>query len=215
MNRTQDEAGASLVELLVASGIMAIVGVIFTTGVIQVYRTQQAAEADAITQGELSRAMLRLDRAVRYAYFIGTPHTEAGGVPYVEYFSITPDVASGTHVKQCVQLRLAGTDPLALRLETRSWKQTAATAAPTGWVTLASHLTRVNGAAPFTRTSPTQAVNHQLLTVRLGARYGTTTKATALSFTAMNTYQSTSSDAVTGNPIPVATEPCYDSGART
>lgn len=215
MSRTPGDSGSSLVELIVTTGIMALVGAIFTTGVIQVYRTRQAAEADAITQGELSRAVLRLDRTIRYAYFIGTPHTESGGVPYIEYLTMSQGTTTGTYVKQCVQLRLTGNDPLDLRLQTRTWTVTAAAVTPTGWVTLASNLTRVAGADPFTRSSPTQAVNHQLLTVRLGARHGATTKATALTYTAMNTYQSTAFDAATGKPIAVAAEPCHHPGART
>ncbi len=203
--------GFSLVETLVVLGIMTIVGAVFTTGVLQVYRTSAAAEADSETQSQLSTALLRLDKSVRYAYAIGAVHTEAT-MPYVEYLVATPADLS-TYVKRCVQLRLTGTDPRNLQLQSRSWA-VSAPAAVTGWTPLASNLTVVTGVATFVRTQPTAAINHQLLTVRFGARANGATKTSAVTFTALNTYASTASDA-DGNPLAVTAEPCYRTGLRS
>jgi prepilin-type N-terminal cleavage/methylation domain-containing protein len=202
----RDDDGFSLVEMLVVLAITALIGAVFTTGVLQLYRTATAADNDYATQTQSSQAVLRLEKQVRYAYSIGAPHTE-GTTPYLEYLVMTPVTAgSTTLVKQCVQLRVAGT-----QLQTRSW--TAGSAGTvTGWTQLAGNL--VSGPAPFVRISPTTAVNHQLLTVRLSARAGTSVRTSAMTFTALNTYAATVLD-TNGNPIAATAEPCYDTSTRT
>jgi len=206
-----DDDGFSLTEILVSMSITSIVGAIFTTGILQIYRTASAAEADSVTQQQLSQALVRLDLSLRYAYSIGTVHKE-NGFPYVEYLARAEDGTSG-YVQRCMQLRLAGTDP-DLTLQSRYWNKTASAAQPSAWVPLASQLTMVAGTEPFVRVQPTATANHQLLTVQLNAKYGTATKSSALTFTALNTYASTAFD-VNGKPVAATTEPCYDTGARS
>ena len=209
----RDDEGFSLIEIMVVLGIMSVVGAVFTTGMLQIYRTRAAAEADSVAQTQLSLALLRLDKSLRYAYSIGEVHVE-GTTPYVEYLVLAavPGSTSG-YAKRCVQLRLAGTDPQNLQLQSRSWA-VASPGSPSGWVPLASNLTAVAGFAPLVRTQPTAALNHQLLTVRLGARSGAATKTSALTFTALNSYASTALDP-SGKPIPATAEPCYHPGTRT
>ncbi|MGK5682212.1 PulJ/GspJ family protein [Actinoplanes sp. URMC 104] len=208
----RDDDGFSLVEILVVLGIMSIVGTIFTTGILQIYRTAAAGEADLAIQSQLSQALLRLDNSLRYAYSIGAVHTEAGGT-YVEYLTLAPVPGQSTYVKRCVQLRLTGADPQNLQLQQRSWKQ-AAPGSLTTWTPLAANLTTTAGSAPFVRTQPTAALNHQLLTVRLSALSGTSAKSSALTYTALNTYASTALDA-DGNALAATAEPCYDTAVRS
>lgn len=199
--------GFSLVEILVVLGITAIIGAVFTTGVIALYRTAGAEDNDYATQSQTSQALLRLEKQVRYAYSIGTPHTEAT-VPYLEYLVMTPASATSTTlVKRCVQLRLSGA-----RLQSRYWTAGSASTV-TGWTQLAGNLAPT-GTPPFVRTPPTTAVNHQLLTVRLAARSGSSARTSTLTFTALNTYASTVLDS-SGNPIAATAEPCYDTSTRT
>lgn len=205
--------GFSLTELLVAMGIASVVGIIFTTGILQIYRSAASAEGDSVTQQQLGQALIRLDLSLRYAYSIGTVHTE-GTAPYVEYLTRAQDSPTSAFVQRCVQLRLTGTDPQNLALQTRYWNKTATAALPSVWVPLATQLTTLGGAAPFIRVQPTATTNHQLLTVQLGARSGGTVKSSAITFTALNTYASTAFDA-NNNPVAATTEPCYDTGARS
>jgi prepilin-type N-terminal cleavage/methylation domain-containing protein len=205
------DGGLSLVEMLVALAISSVVGAVFTTGVLQIYRTATAAEADSITQSQLSQALLRVDKSLRYAYSIGAAHIE-GTTPYVEYLVMTADPGQSSYSKSCVQLRLAGSAPN-LQLQTRSWSL-ASPGTPSAWTPLASNLAAVAGSAPFVRTQPTTALNHQLLTIRLAAQSGTAAKTSALTFTALNTYSSTALDSA-GNSLAVTAEPCYNAAART
>jgi prepilin-type N-terminal cleavage/methylation domain-containing protein len=203
--RTEDE-GFSLVEILVVLAVTSLIGAIFTTAVLQLYRTANAEDDDYTTQSQTSQALLRLEKQVRYAYSIGTPHLE-GTTPYLEYLVMAPvSPTSATLAKRCVQLRLSGP-----ALQTRSWTAGSASTV-TGWTQLAGNL--VASTAPFVRTSPTTAVNHQLLTVRLASRSGTSVRNSAMTFTALNTYASTALDS-NGNPIAATAEPCYDTSLRT
>jgi prepilin-type N-terminal cleavage/methylation domain-containing protein len=61
MPMTRDDDGFSLVEAMVGMVIMAIVGAVFTTGIVQVFRTARDNEARATTQAGISQALLRLD----------------------------------------------------------------------------------------------------------------------------------------------------------
>jgi prepilin-type N-terminal cleavage/methylation domain-containing protein len=205
-HRSEGDDGFSLVEIVVVLAITSIIGVVFTTGVLQIYRTSTAEDNDFATQSQTSQALLRLEKQVRYAYAIGTVHTE-GTVPYVEYLVMTPVAGQTTLVKRCMQLRLSST-----QLQSRYWTQGSA-GTVTSWAPLAADLSST-GSMPFVRTEPTAAVNHQLLTVRLAARSGTSVKTSAITFTALNTYAAGALD-TSGNPIAVTAEPCYDTSTRS
>jgi prepilin-type N-terminal cleavage/methylation domain-containing protein len=211
MRPRRDDEGFSLVEIIVVLSITSLIGAIFTTAILQLYKTANAEDADFVTQSQTSQALLRLERQVRYAYSIGTVHTE-GTIPYVEYLVMAPVAGQTTLVKRCTQMRLTGTDPNNQQLQSRYWTQGAA-GTVTGWTPLAGNLV-ATGSMPFIRTSPTAAINHQLLTVRLAARSGTSTKTSTMTFTALNTYSSGALD-TSGNPIAVTAEPCYDTSTRS
>jgi prepilin-type N-terminal cleavage/methylation domain-containing protein len=205
--RLRDDDGFSLIEILVVLGITALIGAVFTTAVLQLYRTAGAEDDDYATQSQTSQALLRLEKQIRYAYAVDAPHTE-GTVPYLEYLVMTPVTpSSSTLVKRCTQLRLNGSV-----LQTRYWTAGSANTV-TGWTQLATGLAST-GTAPFVRTEPTTAVDHQLLTVQLAARSGTSVRSSAITFTALNTYASTALD-TSGNPIAASAEPCYDPSTRT
>ena len=204
--------GFSYLEILVAMTVFVVIGAVFTTGVVQLYRTAGAADAEYTAESQASLALLRLEKQIRYAYSIGTVHNEgAAATPYLEYLVMAPASAGSTSlVKRCVQVRMAGSAP-AMQLQSRYWTA-GAPAGVTGWATLASGLSA--GAAPFVRTEPTSAVNHQLLTVSLAARSGAAIRSSSITFTALNTYAGTVLDS-SGNPLPATSEPCYDSSLRS
>ncbi|MBM2620825.1 type II secretion system protein [Actinoplanes sp. LDG1-06] len=206
------DSGYSLVEMLVVLGIVSVIGSIFTTAVLQIYRTATNIEAESVVQSQLSTALLQLDKTIRYAYYISAVHTE-GTTPYVEYLVQAPEPGGTTLLKRCVQLRLTGTDPQNLQLQSRSWT-VAATVSPSAWVPLASNLTTVAGTAAFVRTQPTTSLNHQMLGIRLSASSATTRRTSAVTYTALNTYASTALDA-SAQPLAPSAEPCYSASARS
>lgn len=211
-DRRSGDSGYSLVEVLVAMGVTTIIGVVFTTATLQIFRTATAEDNDYLTQQQISLALQRLERQLPYAYSIGAVHTEGtAAAPYVEYLLRTPAVAQTAYLKQCFQIRLTGTDP-ARQLQSRYWTQ-GVPAGVTAWTVLASNLS-TSGTVPFTRTQPTALVNHQLLTVRVASQSGSALQSSAITFTALNTYSGTALDS-SGNSLAASAEPCYDTSLRS
>jgi prepilin-type N-terminal cleavage/methylation domain-containing protein len=200
MRRTEHgrrDDGFSLVEVTVTMMIISIVGVLFTTAILQVFNAANATQARSVVQAQTSQALLRLDREIRYAWYLGAT---SAGRPYVEYL-----IGAG-NAQQCVQLRLADG-----QLQRRTWAHDGTAPAPTAWLPLAS---QVSSGAPFTRLDATGARGHQQLTVDLTAQDGNQRKHSNITFTALNTDQNTVSDG-TGGTGAGTDEPCYDPGTRS
>ena len=168
--RRADDSGSTLAELLVSMSIMTVVMTIFTAGIVRMYRTANTTEVRAIAQTQLSLALLRLDRQVRYAAGIGLEYS-SGADRYVEYLVI------GTGGAQCYRLRLSGG-----RLQQRTWPSGSS---PTlSWTTQASNLTSTY---PFRRIDADDAVGFQRLEVDLATAGAGSAPATKIRFTALNT----------------------------
>jgi prepilin-type N-terminal cleavage/methylation domain-containing protein len=197
----RDDDGFSLIEVMVSMTIMAVIGAIFTTGMIQVYRTLAGTDARWIAQGQVSQALMRLDREVRYASYIGAT---SPGRPYVEYQMLSDAT------QQCVQLRIAVTAD-GSQLQRRTWTQGVTPVVPTAWVRLANDVT---SAEPFARIDPTDTLTHQQLRLDLTATSDSTAKQSNITYTALNTNQNSVSVATSGSGLATA-EPCYDAGTRT
>lgn len=193
--------GFSLTEVMVSMAIMSVVGAIFTTGMVQVYRAATDIDTRWNTQDQVSLALMRLDREVRYASYIGAT---SPGRPYVEY-QILDD-----RTQRCVQLRIATTSR-GSQLQRRTWVQGDSPVVPTDWIPLA---TGVTSDAPFARIDPTDALTHQQLRVALTATSGTITRQSNITYTALNTSQSSVATATAGSGLATA-EPCYTSGTRS
>jgi prepilin-type N-terminal cleavage/methylation domain-containing protein len=97
--RLRDDAGMSLVEIMVAMGIMSVVMVTATAGLAQIYHSVNESQNTAEAQAQVTRAFERLDQEIRYARGISTPATLDGDY-YVEYLVAPNDVDT------CVELRL-------------------------------------------------------------------------------------------------------------
>lgn len=179
--------GFTLVEIVVATSIMAACMAMFTAGIIQIYRFVNKTETAADAQGQLAIAFQRLDKELRYASGISTPGL-VGDNPYVEYLT------TGTGTAVCSQLRLNVTTGV---LQYRSWDQGSSPLAPSGWATLAAG---VSSAQPFTVTPAGSTFNFQRLTLSLVVSSGgggtATTTQTEVTFTALNTSLATSSATV-------------------
>lgn len=193
-----DEAGYSLIEVIVTSGLVSVLMVIFTTAVLQVFGTGQRVEAAAVARSQLRLAFQRLDRELRYASWISAPNTvEVGDAWYVEFAS--------SDGKECLQLRLA-TRSLAPRdnetdgrgvLQLIRWTPGAPTVKNRPDQTIASQLR--TDAPPFELQPAGLAVadtapftpDLQRLQVRLTAKVGTSEVTADTTFSALNTSRST------------------------
>jgi prepilin-type N-terminal cleavage/methylation domain-containing protein len=192
-----DDAGITLIELMVTMTIMSIFMAMFTTGIVEMYRSANKAEAASVAQAQIHIAFLRLDKEIRYAASISEPGP-VGADSYVEYLT------SYTGSPLCTELRLHVAED---QLQHRSWSQPvgSAVAAPSEWIPLASDVT---SASPFIFSGASGTSEFQQLQLSLVATSGSgetlTTRTTDVTFTALNTSRSTSSKTVCaeGRSIP-------------
>ncbi|MEU8235398.1 hypothetical protein AB0C12_37905 [Actinoplanes sp. NPDC048967] len=192
-----DESGYSLVEVVVTAGLVSVLMVIFTTAVLQVFRTGAQTESAAAARSQLQLAFQRFDRELRYASWIGEPG-KVGTAWYVEFAS--------SDGKECLQLRLRTIDPLADPRDTAGqgvlqlirWAPGSPAVKTRPDQTIASQLITgsdspfelqpagitIAGAAPFTP-------DFERLRIRLTAKVGTSTADADTTFTALNTSRNT------------------------
>ncbi|MCA2215345.1 prepilin-type N-terminal cleavage/methylation domain-containing protein [Jidongwangia harbinensis] len=210
----RDDAGVSLIEVLVSMGVMSIVMALFTTAILQAYRATGKVEKMSIVQSELHRGFQRFDRELRYASWIAQPGTVGTGVNIVYYVEFAS--ANGT---ECLQLRLEpGNQSAATRdgegiLQLLRWTPGAPPARTARGQTVASYLVVDGTAAPFAwrdpnstpsaSPSPSPSVSasaappsdfvpdFQQLRIRLKSRFDGATAQIDTTFTALNTSRST------------------------
>jgi prepilin-type N-terminal cleavage/methylation domain-containing protein len=185
--RAGDDAGVSMIEVMVSMVIMSIFMAMFMGGILQVFATMYRGQSSSLAQSQVNQAFLRLDKEIRYAAGISTVGVVSGD-QYVEYLTTTGGAAT------CTELRLDVVDE---QLQYRTWDQGASPLAPTPWVPLATGLTST---APFTFTAADATFNFQRLRLDLTSADGSggnaVTRRTTITFTALNTSLNTSSDAV-------------------
>ncbi|MEV6841891.1 prepilin-type N-terminal cleavage/methylation domain-containing protein [Actinoplanes sp. NPDC051411] len=133
----REDAGLTLVEVMVAMGVMSVVMVIATTAITQIYQSVNESENSSEAQTQVTRAFARLDQEIRYARAISTPAVLNGDY-YVEY------LISADNVDTCVELRLRTSTN---DLQRRQWTKSASALTPTSWTTLAAVVT---SGVPFT-----------------------------------------------------------------
>jgi type II secretory pathway pseudopilin PulG len=179
VRKKSDDAGFTLIDTMVAMTVMTIVMAVFTTSVLQMYRTANSVEARSITQSQISTAMQRLDRQIRYAKGISEPYT-IGGIVYVDLLAVQQTK------RQCIQLRVANGV-----LSQRTWTYLANPLDLTGWTAIAYGLTT---ATPFDYLPPTDVLGQQQLTVTLGGGTGSGTDTNTVTFTALNSDRTTGQD---------------------
>ena len=194
-----DDAGFSLVEVMVTMAIMGIMMVIFTGGILQIYRTTTATESINIAQSQLQLAFQRLDKEVRYASWIAEPG-KVGTTWYVEF--------AGPTSTECRQLRLAttpagGSDQGVLQLV--KWTQGTPPSPSAPRQTIASEVV-TTGVDPFDKQSVNETpyagpspsastavftTDFQRLRIRLTTKVATGEAQIDTTFTALNTSQDT------------------------
>jgi prepilin-type N-terminal cleavage/methylation domain-containing protein len=200
---TSNDAGFSLIEVMVTMGVMSVLMVIFTTAILQVYRTSSATQSLSTAQSQLQIAFQRFDRELRYASWIGVPG-KVGTVWYVEY--------ADADAVRCGQLRLeaspagdADADAHGV-LQLIQWNRGTPPAVAAQGQTLASMLItdgadppfelQLAGSAPYANPSADAvgagfATEFQRLRIRLTTRVGDHTTQVDTTFTALNTTRNT------------------------
>jgi prepilin-type N-terminal cleavage/methylation domain-containing protein len=107
----RDDAGFSLMEVMVGAGIMSVVMAVATGGFLSMYQTTDKAESGALAQTQLSAAFGKLDHEVRYAYRVNDAYTSDGdfGISYV--------IPDSNNKMLCVQLTLPAEGGTLLRTQ--------------------------------------------------------------------------------------------------
>jgi prepilin-type N-terminal cleavage/methylation domain-containing protein len=202
--RRPDDAGFSLVEVMVTMGIMSVLMALFTTAVLQVYRASVTSESLSTAQSQLQVAFQRFDRELRYASWVAQPG-KVGDTWYVEF--------AGYDRVSCLQLRLetrpagaAGSNDGRGVLQLVRWPLGTPPAAGKPGQTIASTLVTDDGVPPFELQNPgTQPYaspspsgvgaefkpDLQRLRIRLKTRVGPNTAQVDTTFTALNTTHDT------------------------
>jgi prepilin-type N-terminal cleavage/methylation domain-containing protein len=126
------EAGFSLIEVVVSMSILSVVMVVAIGSIIQIYNAVNRVDNTSVARDQLSNSFRRLDKELRYANWVSTPG-QVNGVWYLEYALPTAcrQLAYRSGVLTLATWNLPGTTP-----------GTAST--------IATGLSLVNGAAPFT-----------------------------------------------------------------
>jgi competence protein ComGC len=193
-----DDDGLTLVDVLTSMAIMTVVMALFTSGIVQMYRMVNGTDAKSVAQTQVSVALLRLDRDVRYAAGISTTGPNAGvsSSATVDYLVRETKTVAGalTVVPNCKRVRVLGT-----RLQQVVWPLSMTDVTRLGttypWTTLATGIT---SPAPFTYRAPTAEVSYQRLTVTLQATSGSGSTAvhkhSTVTYTALNTTTRSSND---------------------
>jgi type II secretory pathway component PulJ len=190
----RDDAGTTMLEMLVAMTLMTVFMTMFTTAVVMMTSSTNKTDAAVNTAGQVNNAYLRLDKLVRYASAISTPGKgSTTGDWYVEF-----SVPTTANKSTCNQLRV---DISSSQLQLRSWSvnadQSAGTA--TSWVPLANSVTNGSAAAsspttPFTLTTPASSLYRQLQITLVSSQVSpaTSTATSTVTFTALNSTQTSS-----------------------
>jgi len=177
MRKEESDAGFTLIDTLMSTVVMTVVMAVFTSSILAMYRTANAADAKAFAQTQISMALERLDREVRYAEGISKV---LPGEKSVDFLT----VRQGR--RQCVQVRLLNG---VLARRTWTYQRTPLDLSP--WTTLASSVT---SAAPFTYVAPTATLGYQQLKVTLTVVSTKGRDENTTSFTAMNSTRTSGND---------------------
>jgi prepilin-type N-terminal cleavage/methylation domain-containing protein len=211
--RTDNDAGFSLVELLIAMLVFAIFLTILLSSITGIVRASTKVSVVASTSNGLLNVFQKFDRQVRYADAVNFPGTGSTGYIYVEFR--VNKASSPNGVTTCTQWRLNTTTS---SLQSRTWPEMAnATATP--WITMLPNV--ANDALP---TYPFKLIpadstfkNQQLVLTIDGGLAPIKGAAVSTTFVARNSLIGTTSNSQTQHVGVSDTPVCWSSltsGAR-
>ena len=194
-----DDSGFTLLEVLIGMTILSIFLAIFGGSMINIFTSVNHTQQTADAQSQVNQLFETLDREVRYASGISQPGVNAGGDPVVEF------VSSYTGTPVCTELRVSPSGTL----QQRTWGQNDAPIVPSTPSFLAANVaadapvhTAASGAlvyGPFALVPATGTASNQQLEIAINARdtgLNTVVRHFDVTFTALNTATSTSSNSV-------------------
>jgi prepilin-type N-terminal cleavage/methylation domain-containing protein len=206
-----DDAGLSLIEVMMTMTVLSVVTLVFTTGIVQVYSANRRMEAQSVGESQLHAAFQRFDRELRYGSSISEPGI-VGQRHYVDFAEADPT--------QCVRLRLDanaqpnGEDGAGV-LQLIRWKLGTPPTGTSAWTTIASNLvvdtdplntipdtglpfaTQAAGSAPYASDPVGQEFRtaFQRLRIHLTARFAGIRTGVDTTFTAVNSAKATQTNA--------------------
>ncbi len=187
-----DDAGVSLVELLVTMTITSTFFAIFLPALASMFTTSRAQQARSSNLDVNRLALTLLDRDLRYANGINVPVVEHGSA-YVEWQSGST-TSSGLQ-QTCHQWRVTAQG----RLERRSWRPPltgTVQPVPSAWETVGQEVRPPAGASleqVFSLVPPTPDARRQQLSVSFATEHGSPVASTPaeLVITGLNTRSTT------------------------
>lgn len=198
--RARNDAGFSLIEVMVGSAVMSVVMAIATSAFVHMYHTANVTEANALTETSLMASFSKLDRDLRYAYRINAAYQ-----PDADTFAVDYVVPDALNTLLCVQLTMPVSGGALIR---KQWPQAStsadAAAVRSGVATdvvTANTVTNAAGeqvpANPFTvRTTGQDGSNFDRLRINVDSTVGISDNGASrnynLQFTALNTQDLTS-----------------------
>ena len=103
IEQRRDDAGISIVELLIAMAIFVTVIVVFMAGVVVMTKNTVRSQVTIDAGDDVRRVFQVIDKQVRYADAINRPGAGGGGRMYVEFR--TPATVAASGVTTCTQWR--------------------------------------------------------------------------------------------------------------
>jgi hypothetical protein len=150
------DQGFSLIDVIVATSIMAVIMVIVTGAIIEVYSDVNRTDGLSAARDQIGNSFSRLDKDFRYATWVSTPG-QVGNAWYLEYMvAYIPSSASPSPSPSSTSAAVTSTkcEQLAFRngvLTRAEWSPGTTPGTPT---TIATDLAQTGATAPFTVYTP-------------------------------------------------------------
>jgi type II secretory pathway pseudopilin PulG len=182
------EAGFSLIELIVATGIFLMIMGVITASVISMMSQTRREGGQSDNLDSARKIIQDMDKTARYANNVSTPGTGTDGGSYVEYRT-----GNASQQQTCWQWRYL---PSTGQVQQRHWLPPLAgggSSTATSWILEGTGIS-LNAGAPIWSITPTSASNtHEVLAVQFKTTHGAgpaISQTNQATFTAINTASS-------------------------
>lgn len=192
----QDDAGFTMLEVVVGMTILSIFFAIFGGSMISMFHSVNRTQQTANAQSQVNQLFVDLDRELRYASGIGKPEANK----YTTGDSVVAFVSEYSTTAMCTELRLSPGGAL----EQRTWARDARPIAPSQPAVIAVNISADTPshagdptalvAGPFAQLDPDGRASNQRLEIAISAKDAgpdTRVRHTDVTFTALNTGTST------------------------
>jgi type II secretory pathway pseudopilin PulG len=185
--KDSNDAGVSLIELIVSMGIFVSIMGVITAAVMSMMGQTRKELGQSDNLDNARKIIQSLDQSVRYANAVTTPGTGTDGAYYVEYRT-----GNTGQQQTCWQWRYVPSTSL---VQVRHWLPPLAgvgSTSATAWVLEGTGISLL-GATPIWSITPTSSdSSHQELVVNFNASHGApiTSQANQVTLTAINTASS-------------------------